>query len=138
VSGDNGKLVFEDGKLTLYKNEIPESEFNKTYTGGFGQPKCEKIDIEVTEKGGDDHRKITQNVVNNILFKEPLIAEGYEGIKSLTISNAVYLSTWLNNWIPVPIDSYLYLEELKKRIAASKSKENYVEKIIDLSGSSNV
>ncbi|MCL2773728.1 MAG: Gfo/Idh/MocA family oxidoreductase [Oscillospiraceae bacterium] len=174
VSGDNGKLIFEDGKITLYKNEMPETEFNKTYTGGFGQPKCEKIvyengkitlykndmpesefnkayasglgepecekiEIEIErEEGWDDHRKITQNVVNHILYKEPLIADGYEGIKSLTISNSIYLSTWLDSWVNLPIDKDLYLEELKKRIATSKSKENYVEKIIDLAGSSNV
>jgi predicted dehydrogenase len=138
VSGDNGKLIFEGGKILLYKNEIPESEFNKTYTGGFGGPKHERIEIEVTEKGGGEHKKITQNTVNNILFKEPLIAEAYEGLKSLTISNSIYLSTWTDSWTNLPIDKDLYLEELKKRIASSKSKENIVDQTMDLSNSNNV
>ena len=139
VSGDKGKLIFEDGKITLYKNEVAESEFNKTYTGGFGQPKCETIHIEADkEEGYYDHRKITQNTVNNILNKEPLIAEGYEGIKSLTISNSIYLSTWTDSWVNLPIDADLYLAELKKRIASSKSKENFIDKTISLEGSSNI
>ena len=138
ISGDNGKLVYEDGKIILYKNEISESEFNRTYTGGFGNPKCERIEIEDIEEGWDDHRKITQNTVNNILFKEPLIAEAYEGIKSLTLSNAIYLSTWVDSWVNLPIDKDLYLDELKKRIAASKTKYNIVEQTMDLKGSSNV
>ena len=138
ISGDNGKLIYEDGKIVLYENEMPESEFNKTYTGGFGNPKSERIEIEVMEKGWDDHGKITQNTVNNILNGEPLIAEAYEGIKSLTLSNAIYLSTWLDSWVELPIDKDLYLDELKKRIATSKTKYNIVEQTMDLKGTSNI
>jgi predicted dehydrogenase len=137
VSGDNGKLIFEGGKIVLYKNEIPESVFNREYAGGFGQPKCERIEIEVTEEGWDDHRKITQNTVNNILNKDPLIAEGYEGIKSLTLSNSIYLSTWIDSWVNLPIDKDLYLEELNKRIKTSKTKYNIADQTMNISGSSN-
>jgi predicted dehydrogenase len=137
ISGDNGKLVYEHGKITLYKNEMPESEFNRTLKGGFGEPKCEKIGIEV-EEGKENHKKMTQNTVNNILKKEPLIAEAYEGIKSLSISNAAYLSTWLDSWVDLPIDKDLYFDELKKRIATSKTKYNIVEQTMDLKGTSNI
>jgi len=137
VSGDNGKLIFEGGKIIFYKNEIPESVFNKEYGGGFGSPKCERIEIEVTEQGGDDHRKITQNTVNNILSKEPLIAEGYEGIKSLSLSNAMYLSTWIDSWVDLPIDKDLYFDELSKRIKTSKTKYNIAEQTMNISGTSN-
>jgi len=137
ISGDNGKLVFEGGKIILYKTEMGEREFNSTYTGGFGEPKHERVEIEV-ERGGSDHKKITQNTVNNILNGEPLIAPAYDGINSLTISNAIYLSTWADTWVDVPIDKDLFLEELKKRIATSKSKENIMEATLNLDGSSNV
>jgi len=137
ISGDNGKIIFENGKIILYKNEISESEFNKTYTGGFGEPKYERIEIEAPG-GGGEHKIITQNAVNNILFKEPLIAEGYEGIKSLTLSNSIYLSTWLDSWINLPINKDLYLDELKKRIAGSKTKYNIVEQTMNLKGSDNI
>jgi predicted dehydrogenase len=138
ISGDNGKIIYEHGKIILLKNEIPESEFNKTYTGGFGEPKYERVEVEVGE-GWADHKKMTQNTVNNILNKNvPLIAEAYEGIKSLSISNAIYLSTWLDSWVNLPIDKDLFFEELKKRIASSKTKYNIVEQTMDLKGSSNV
>jgi predicted dehydrogenase len=138
ISGDNGKLIYEGGRIVLYRNETPESEFNRTYTGGFGQPDCEKSEVEITETGGGDHRSITQNVVNNILAKEPLIAPATEGIKSLTISNSIYLSAWIDSWVNLPIDKDLYFEELKKRINSSKSKENIVERTIDLEKSANM
>jgi len=137
ISGDNGKLVFEGGKITLYKTEVGEREFNKTYTGGFGEPKHERIEIEVTEKGGADHKAVTQSTVNNILNGEPLIAEAYDGIYSLTLSNAIYLSTWTDAWVSLPIDKDLFLEELKKRIATSSSKENVMDVTMDLAGSEN-
>ena len=137
ISGDNGKLIYENGRIIFYKNEISETEFNRTSTSGFGQPKCERIEIEVAG-GGGSHQIITQNTVNNILFKEPLIAEAYEGIKSLTISNSIYLSTWINAPIALPIDKELFLSELNKRIKESKEKGNIVEQIADLAGSGNV
>jgi predicted dehydrogenase len=126
ISGDNGKIIFEDGKIALYKTEMPESEFNKNYTGGFGEPEWEKINIEADEKiSVYGHKTITQNTVNNILSKEPLIAEGGEGIKSLALSNAMYLSTWTDSWVDMPIDKDLFLRELKKRIAASDKKYDW-------------
>ena len=137
ISGDNGKLIYENGKITLYKNEMSESEFNRTSTSGFGQPKCEKIEIEV-EGGGGNHKIITQNTVNNILFKEPLIAEATEGIKSLTISNSIYLSTWINAPVCLPIDKDLFLSELNKRRETSRLKDGIVDQIADLTGSDNL
>jgi len=137
ISGDNGKLIYENGKITLYKNEMSETEFNRTSTSGFGQPKCERIDIEV-EGGGGNHKIITQNTVNNILFKEPLIAEATEGIKSLTISNSIYLSTWINAPICLPIDKDLFLSELNKRRETSRLKDGIVDQIADLTGSDNL
>ena len=52
---------------------------------------------------------------------EPLIAPGEEGIRGLTLSNAVYLSSWLGREVTLPLDEELYLAELKKRIAEEKA-----------------
>lgn len=137
VSGDNGKLVFENGKIIFYKNEMSEREFNRTTTQGFAQPKCEKIEIEY-EKGHDEHKKITQNVVNNILNGEKLIAPGYEGIKGLSLSNAMHLSAWTDGWVDFPVDAELYLKLLNERIASSKEKTGVKDVVTDLAGSSNI
>ena len=39
---DGGKLVCENDKLTLFKNKIPEREWNATFKGGFGEPGFEQ------------------------------------------------------------------------------------------------
>src|SRR5690625_7950076 len=38
ISGDKGKIVVEDGKLTFWRLRTPESQFNEEFKGGFGSP----------------------------------------------------------------------------------------------------
>ena len=48
---------------------------------------------------------IFQNWIDTIIKGLPLFAPGEEGINALEISNAIYLSSWLNETIELPIDS---------------------------------
>ena len=50
------------------------------------------------------------------------VAEGTEGIRGLTLSNAMHLSSWLDRTIEIPFDEGTFLEELNKRRATSKKK----------------
>ena len=65
----------------------------------------------------------------HILRGEPLIAEGAEGINGLTISNAAFLSSWLDKTVELPIDEDLYWEMLQKKIAGSKVKTTVNETV---------
>lgn len=122
ISGDRGKVVIEDNKLTFWRLRVSEREFNATFTGGFGQPECWKCEIPVHGEK-PDHKGITQNWVNSILNDEPLIAPGEEGIKGLMLSNAMLLSTWTDNWVDLPIDDELYYALLQEKIAASGQRK---------------
>jgi len=121
ISGDRGKVVIENGTLIFWRLRVPESEFNRSYTGLFGQPECWKCEVPVSGPY-PDHKGITQNFVNAILHGEELIAPGAEGIKGLMLSNAMLLSTWTDNWVDLPIDEELYLTLLEERISASERK----------------
>lgn len=122
VSGDRGKIVIEEGKLTFWRLREPEPEFNRRYTGGFGQPECWKCEVPIhgTESG---HPGLIRNWVNAIRSGEKLIAPGVEGIHGLTLSNAMLLSTWTDNWVDLPIDEDLFHEHLQARIANSTFKK---------------
>ena len=61
---------------------------------------------------------------DRILNGGPLIAEGREGINGLTLSNAMYLSSWLDKTVDIPFDEDLFLQELDKRRKLSKKKED--------------
>lgn len=123
VNGDRGKIVIEDGKLTFWRLRESEPEFNKRFTGGFGQPECWKCEIPITgvETG---HPGLIRNWVDAIRTGAPLIAPGEDGIRGLTLSNAMLLSTWTDNWVDLPIDEDLFYEHLQERIAGSTTKKD--------------
>lgn len=134
VAGDRGKLVIENGNLTFWRLRQSEREFNQTFTGGFGEPECWKIDIPVRGKN-NQHLGILENWVDAILNEAELLAPGEEGIKSLAISNGVYLSSWLDDWVELPIDEDLYYEKLQEKIATSTFRKDTTKDItLDVSG----
>lgn len=133
VVGDRGKLVAENNKLTFHRLTESERAFNKTSTSGFATPECWEIDIPI-EGEATEHIGIMQNFVDAILNDVPLIAPGEEGIKGLSISNAMYLSTWLDKPITLPIDEDLYYKELQKRVKSSTVKKDVEERTLDVDG----
>lgn len=114
ISGDNGKIVVEDGKLKFYRLRVPEPEFNRTYKGGLGKPEVWECEIPV--KGTyTSHPGIINNFCDAILKGAKPIAPGAEGIKGLQISNAIHLSSWLGGeWVDLPVDGDLFLEKLQE------------------------
>ncbi|NOV03282.1 Gfo/Idh/MocA family protein [Paenibacillus planticolens] len=134
ISGDRGKIVIEDGKLTFWRLRVSEREFNATFKGGFGQPECWKIDIPIEGKE-TSHMGITQNFVDAILHGTPLVAPGEEGIKGLMLSNAMLLSTWTDNWVDLPIDEELFEQHLQDKIKNSTVQKEAGFKTFDVSAS---
>lgn len=134
VTGDNGKIVIEDDKLTFWRNRVPERKFNAEYTGGFGQPEFWKCEIPVTGEN-TQHVGILRNWVDAILKGTKLLAPGEEGINGLTISNAMHLSAWTDNWVDLPLDEELYYELLQEKIKNSTFKKEVSESTtIDVNG----
>ncbi len=136
VLGSGGKLVAEDGKLTFYKNEVDEREFNRTYTGGFGEPAFTVTEVE-TDGNNLQHTGICRNFTNAILGKEPLFVDGLEGIHGVQLMDSMLLSTWTDSTVTLPIDDELYWKLLQERIANSKKKSNVVEQTFDASNTFN-
>ena len=96
------------------------------------------LDIKRDPEKLYEHAGITQNFTNAILHGEELLSPGLEGINGLQISNAVYLSSWLDKTIELPVDPEVYFEELSKRIATSNfEKAEVVETVADLSNTYN-
>ena len=133
ITGDMGKIVAEDNKITFWRNVVSERKFNEEHKGGFGNPECWKCEIPV--KGTQtDHVGIMENFSNAILKGTPLLAPGVEGIRGLEISNAIHLSSWLDNWVTLPIDEDLFYEKLQEKINNSTVKKSEVSVTLDVSG----
>lgn len=58
-----------------------------------------------------------------ILNGTELIARGEEGLNSLSISNAAYLSTWTNDWAEIPTDEALFEKYLQERCAKESARK---------------
>lgn len=119
---EGGTLICDGNTLTLEKLETSIPEFMKTYTGGFGTPKCETIEVE-TDGENPQHAGVLRAFAQHLLKGTPLIADGTEGINGLTLSNAMHLSSWLNETVTLPLDADKFLEELNKRRATSRLKD---------------
>ncbi|MEH7547524.1 Gfo/Idh/MocA family protein [Neobacillus vireti] len=134
IVGDRGKIVVENEELTFYQLTQSEREFNSSYTGGFGQPECEKMKIPVKSDNAN-HAIIVQNWIDAIVKNSPLLSPGEDGVKALEISNGIYLSSWLNEWVELPIDADLYHEKLLEKINASTfEKKQVTNTILDVTG----
>ena len=60
---------------------------------------------------------------DRILHGSPLVADGREGIRGLTLSNAMHLSSWLGRPVDLPFDEQLFKDLLMERCRHSRHKE---------------
>ena len=131
---DKGKLVVENDKLYKYELDVPEPEFSKTNKVPFGQPKVTYSEVE-TDGQNPQHVGVLNAFAAHILHGAPLVAEGVEGIRGLTLSNAMHLSCFLGHPVEIPFDEDVYYEELMKRVKTSRRKENVQTVVADTSSS---
>jgi predicted dehydrogenase len=118
IVGENGKLIFEDGKITFYRNryslhkQIVESDKTSERVENW------KIDVPYSpNKPG--HRYIIENFADAILYGVELIAPAIEGINSLSLTNAMLLSADQQRMIELPLDGDAYVDMLKRFIEKS-------------------
>ena len=124
LTGDRGRLLAENGHLTFYKLRQSEREYNATTREGFKAPEHDVIDVQL-EGEFQWHPYILNNFCAAILRDEPLYIPGEEGIKGLTLSNAIMLSSWLDKTVELPLDEDLFYDELMKRAATSRFDGKY-------------
>ena len=134
ITLERGKLVAENDKLTFYELEESEREFCYTAEGVFDRPNWHETELELDGEN-TQHVGVLNAFANAILHGEKLVARGEEGINGLELSNAMHLSSWLDETVTLPIDEDLFLEKLNELRAASKKKENLKETTFDTKGS---
>lgn len=133
VTGSRGRLVCENDQLWFDELQVDEREWCKTAKEGFAPPPVVRYEVQ-TGGYNPQHIGVLNAFAANILRKEPLVADGREGINGLILSNAMHLSSWLNKPIELPFDEDLFEQELNKRRAASRHKEGGGT-VLDTSGS---
>lgn len=127
ISCDKAKIVIENGKLSMWKYFVPEKEYRNFSHDEFKALKCEYSEYIPEKSEVSAHNQILQNFVNSILYGEELISPGFEGIKGLSISNAIHLSDWTGKTVELPFDSEEHKNLLMEKVNSSKPKSKIVK-----------
>lgn len=123
IATDKGTIIVENSsKLTVNELDMDLVSYGQVKDKAFASPKVTKVDYEFYKEKLGGHVIMLNAFAGAILHDTPLIANGEEGINSLTLSNGMYLSSWLNKTIELPLDEDLFYEELQKRVATSRVK----------------
>ena len=130
ISGTKGKLVCEGNKLMLYKLAQDEREWCATTQTTSQIPECTVVEVE-TDGVTTRHAGVLNAFADCIENGGALVADGREGIHSLMLSNAMYLSGWTGEAVTLPIDEEKFLALLNERRAASRIKEDERDRISD-------
>lgn len=118
ISLEDALLVCEKGKLRVRELGFHEPEYRKTATLQFEHFDGTWKDIPCEEED-TKHAGILQNFINAVAGKEPLLVEGVEGSKSLTLANAMYLSSWKKQMVDLPVteeEMYAFETEFEKEL----------------------
>jgi predicted dehydrogenase len=139
ISGEYGNIVVENNSIVFRKNADSVFEHSKIVQEGFKQPECNEIPIH-TEGEGKDHIGIMEDFIETIQAKQQGIvveqlSPGIEGIKGLTLSNAIHMSSWKNEWVTIPFDNIEFKELLQDKIRNSCVKKEEKSIVIDVNGS---
>ncbi len=128
ITLDKAKIVIDDDNIRMFV--LNGSTTDGIYNSGDGFKKLEGewTDVE-TDGMNEQHVGVMNAFAAHILRGEDLIAGGEEGINGLTISNAAFLSSWLDKEIVLPIDEDLFYEKLQEKIANSTHKKVVVEQV---------
>ncbi len=139
IVGENGKVVWEGGKILFTRNETSMLHFLRTSPQPFARVPSHAEEVAFKDTGESGHRLVIQNFAAAIQDPSvPLIAHGTEGIRGLSLGNAIMLSSWQGKTVDLPLDEECYERLLKERIAASKrtgKEKGSTAAIVDAAGS---
>jgi predicted dehydrogenase len=127
IAGDQGKLVYENSKITYIRNEIPATEFLQTSEESFARPPVWHVEIPVSGGHGRQHAGILENFADAILMDAPLIAPAEEGLHSVELANAMLYSSLQGEPVAMPLDAEAYEAKLQELIASSTFKKDVKE-----------
>ncbi|MDW8103581.1 MAG: Gfo/Idh/MocA family oxidoreductase [Armatimonadota bacterium] len=125
IAGDLGKVVVQDGQVSVYRLQTPLREFTHTSTDMWAGPQAEPVQVEVEEMP-TGHAHITRNFARAILYGEPLLAPGEEGIWNVELASAIILSSKRGKTVSLPVDRAEYDALLQELRASSQPKRRVI------------
>ncbi len=126
IAGENGKLVYENGKLTLWRNEISMLKLIEVSTNAFDSIKSHAEDVPFASDEPTEHKVVLDRFVRRCLGEDcALIADGREGLNSVEIANGIMMSHFKQRPVEIATCGDEFEAKLKELIATSK----YVKRV---------
>jgi len=110
IAAENGRLVYESGKW-----KVESGKLGALAEGGNSNFQFSTFNFQLSESSTQQHLATLQNFVDSIRDGTPLITPASEGLHSVELANAMVLSTYLGDWVRLPMSATQYatlLEEL--------------------------
>lgn len=126
ISMEDALLVYEGGVLKIRELNMHEADFQKTSQELYGQPEGTWKTITF-ENEGPQHAGIFQNFADAVHGKAELFVPGTEGVKSLMLANAMYLSSWQKRMVKLPdnAEDELAFEKMYEAELGKKQSHNH-------------
>lgn len=134
IAFDKGRIVVEDGKLTVWRGERSTADYTYQTESAFSGPAFVKSE-EKPDGKETAHAGILQNFTDAVLYGTPLLAPGAEGIFALSLCNAALLSAWTDDWVELPIDGAIYKKWHESKIEHSIMPKKNAGKMLELDNS---
>ncbi len=127
IVGENGKLIFEDDRLTFARNAYSMFKQLRESNQGFAKVEYSDHDVPYEHHGGPGHDIVIANFADAIRQGTALIAPAPEGYNSVALGNAIMLSALESRTVELPIDEDLYEKRLFELVATSRYTKPAVE-----------
>ncbi len=119
VVGELGRLLYENGQLSLLRNEVAMSEFSQSSQSFFDKPNTKET-LFTLQAVADQHQHLIQNFVDTINGGAQLIADARDGIRSVELANAMLYSSLNEKSVTLPFDTSLYAQRIEDLILKSE------------------
>jgi predicted dehydrogenase len=120
IVGEYGKLVYEYGELTFFRNEKSMLEQIEQSPNGYTKVAFTKENVAFEHHGQPGHAHITENFAKAILEQQDLIAPGVEGYNAVILGNAIMASSFDNGVVDLPLDEDRFEQTLHDLIKNSQ------------------
>ena len=127
ISGERGKIVAENDKLTFTRTRKNVTELREKSPDAFAMVERWTIDVPFKKSPAmGEHERIVRNWIEAIQKGTPLIAPGEEGVKGLEIGNAMLMSAMERRGVDLPLDGAAYdqlIKDLTQKYGGKKTLE---------------
>jgi len=120
IVGENGRLLFENGKLSFGRNAGSMLEFIHTSPAPFDKVEWKEEDVPFEPETSAGHSRVIQAFAAAALGGgDPLIA-ALEGVRSLELGNAIMHSSFLGHTVELPLEADAYEARLLELARTSR------------------